>query len=141
MRYGTRAMLELALRYDQGPVSVREIAECQKLPVKYLEQVLTTLQAAELVHSVRGPKGGYRLVGPPRSISLRRIYEALEGKEGFVQCTGDPAVCQRAPTCATQEVWAFLYQTCANALESISLADLGERARLKQAPDAIDYAI
>jgi len=141
MRYGTRALLDLALRDEQGPMPLRDIADHQQLSPKYLEQVLAALQTADLVRAVRGPKGGYTLSRPPARINLRDIYEVLEGSEGFVRCTTDPKVCDRADTCVTQEVWASLYETCVKALEAVTLADLAQRARQKQSQPAGEYYI
>lgn len=141
MRYGTRALLDLALYAEQGPTPLRDIAERQQLSPKYLEQVLVALQTADLVRAVRGPKGGYVLSRPPARINLREAYEVLEGSEGFVRCTTDPKVCARASICVAQEVWASLYETCMKALESITLEDLAQRARQKQSLSADEYYI
>jgi len=140
-RYGARALLELALNYGQRPISLKDIADHQSLSPKYLEQVLTALQAANLVRAVRGPRGGYVLSRPPEQINIREIYEVLEGTEGFVRCTTDPKVCSRAGICVTQEVWASLYETCMKALESITLEHLARRARQKQGLTADEYYI
>ena len=78
-RYGTRAMLELALNYEDehSVVSARDIAVCQQISRKYLEQLLATLRAAGLVRSVRGTNGGHTLARPPDQINLRQIYVAF----------------------------------------------------------------
>ena len=130
-RYGTRAMLDLALRYESGPVSAKEIARRQEVSTKYLESVLAMLRSAGLVRSVRGAKGGHMLTRPPHQITLREIFQVLEGCEGFVPCTTDPQVCDRAKTCVTQEVWARIYAECMETLESTTLEDLARRAREK----------
>jgi len=140
-RYGTRAMLDLALSYGQGPTPLKDIADHQDLSSKYLEQVLAALQAANLVRAIRGSKGGYILSRRPEQISLRDIYEFLEGSEGFVRCTSDPRVCTRADFCVTRELWATLYETCVKTLESVTLEDLARRAREKQSQLAGEYCI
>jgi Rrf2 family protein len=139
MRYGTRAMLELALHQGEEPLSLREVAERQDISPKYLEQLFATLQTAGLVNAVRGPRGGYALARPAESINLRQIYEALESPDGFVACTANPQVCERADHCVTQEVWARLYQTCMQLLEETTLADLAARAREKAASGWMYY--
>lgn len=138
-RYGTRAMLDLALWYESGPVSAKKIARRQEVSAKYLESVLAMLRSAGLVRSVRGARGGHLLARPPHSITLREIFEVLEGREGFVHCTTDPQVCDRAKTCVTQEVWARIYAECMETLESTTLEDLVRRAKEKGSLAAMYY--
>jgi Rrf2 family protein len=133
-RYSSRAMLDLALKYDNGStmVSAREIAEHQELSTKYLESLLAALRSAGLVRSARGTEGGYTLTRPPAQINLREIYHVFEGTEGFVECTTDPEFCKRTDGCATQEVWAQMYDTCMEILESTTLEGLARRAKEKR---------
>jgi Rrf2 family protein len=134
-RYGTRAMLDLALHYDEGPTSIRDIAQRQELSQKYLERLLVALQAAGVVRAVRGAKGGYQLARPPEQINLREIYHIFEGTDGFVECTSKPEICQRSDLCITQEVWGEMYDASMQILEATTLADLVQRARRKQTVD------
>ena len=124
MRYGTRAMLELALRREAGIVSAKEIAAEQQVSIKYLEQVLSSLRAAGLVRSVRGAHGGHALSRPPDQITLREVYHALEGSGGLVECTDATGRCQRSGGCATRDLWAQMYAACVGVLESTTLQDL-----------------
>ena len=120
-------MLDLALQGNDGPTSVRDIATRQEVSPKYLERLFATLQASGLVRAVRGAHGGYQLTKPPREITLRQIYEALEGSTPLVDCTADPQVCNRSETCVTLHVWAQLYDACMETLDSITLEDLVHR--------------
>jgi len=131
-RYGTRAMLEMALNFDQGVVSTRQIAAQQCVSPKYLEHLLAALRSANLVRSVRGAQGGHTLTRPPANINLREIHDAFEGPEGFVACTTDPEVCDRTDSCPTRDVWAQMHAACMEILESTTLEDLACRARSKQ---------
>ena len=131
-RYGTRAMLELALNHENGAVSVREIAARQSVSPKYLEHLLASLRSAGLVRSIRGAQGGHALTRRPDQINLREIYHVFEGKEGFVECTTSPVLCERTDGCVTREIWTELYAACMAILESTSLEDLAGRAREKQ---------
>ena len=140
-RYGTRAMLELALRYESGAVSAKDIAKEQGLSAKYLESLLATLRAAGLVRSVRGAQGGHMLGRAPGEITLREMFDVLEGSEGFVHCTTDAEACERSDACVTQQVWSQLYAACMGILESITLEDLAQRARDRQSSLAIMYHI
>ena len=69
---------------------------------------------------------------PPDQINLRQIYHVFEGTEGFVECTTDPEYCKRTDGCATQEVWAQMYDACMEILESTTLEDLARRAKEKR---------
>ena len=129
MRYGTRAMLDLALNYGNGVVSVREIAARQQISAKYLEQLLASLRTAGLVRSVRGTQGGYTLTRSPDRINLREIYNTFDGTEGFVECTTGPEICDERDVCVAQEIWAQMYTACMEILESTTLEDLVCRAR------------
>lgn len=140
-RYGTRAMLYLALNHDTGPCSVREIATHQELSPKYLEHLMAELSTAGLVRGVRGPNGGYTLEHAPSDVSLRDIYDALEGTDSFVECTVAPARCTRYDGCVTQEVWSRMFHACMEVLDSASLADLVERAQEKLGSSVAMYYI
>lgn len=133
-RYGARAMVDLALNYQDGNpvVPVKEIGSRQQVSPKYLEQLLASLRAAGLVRSVRGAKGGHTLSRSPGKINLRQIYHVFEGMEGFVECTTSPELCTRSDGCVTREVWAELYDACMEILESTTLEDLALRAKEKR---------
>jgi Rrf2 family protein len=133
-RYSARAMVDLALNYEDGNgvVSAGEISARQQVSVKYLEHLLASLRAAGLVRSVRGAKGGHTLTRPPDEINLREIYHVFEGVEGFVECTTSPELCDRIDGCVTREVWTQMYDACMEILESTTLEDLARRAREKR---------
>ena len=132
MRYGTRAMLELALNYSKGVVSTREIAAHQQVSTKYLEHLLASLRTAGLVRSVRGAQGGHTLTRPADQINLRDVYNVFEGTEGFVVCISCPELCDRSDSCSTHEVWTQMYDACMEVLESTTIEDLARRAKKKQ---------
>jgi Rrf2 family cysteine metabolism transcriptional repressor len=132
-RYSTRAMLDLALNYDDGTrvVSAREIAGHQDVSPKYLESLLAALRSAGLVRSIRGLEGGYTLARHPSQINLQEIYHVFQGTEGFVECTTDPEYCARTDGCVTREIWAQMYDASMEILKSTSLEDVARRAREK----------
>lgn len=131
-RYGTRAMLELALNYESGMTSSGEISARQEVSRKYLEHLLAALSSAGLVRSVRGAQGGHELTRPPDEIKLQEIYDVFEGRGGFVECTTRPELCDRTNACVTQEIWTRLYAACTEILDTTTLEDLAGRARDKQ---------
>ncbi len=129
-RYSARAMVDLALNYENGNrvVPAKEISTRQQVSRKYLEHLLASLHSAGLVRSVRGAQGGHTLTRPPEEINLREIYHVFEGVEGFVECTTSPELCDRIDGCVTREVWTQMYDACMEILESTTLGDLARRA-------------
>jgi Rrf2 family transcriptional regulator, cysteine metabolism repressor len=123
-RYGTRAMLELALHHGQGSMLVKDIAKKEKLSVRYLEQLLLTLKLAGLVRSTRGNKGGFRLAKKPSQIRLLEIVQALDGSIAPVECVDEPDFYPRAEFCATREVWSEVKRAVTGVLNSITLQHL-----------------
>jgi Rrf2 family protein len=110
-----------------GPVAARELADIEKLPADYVEQILLRLRRAGLVESVRGAKGGYYLAKDPAAISVRNIMTASERQTFEVNCDSHPvdaARCSPDATCSIRPVWHALQQRVDELLESVSLADL-----------------
>lgn len=139
MRYGTRAMFELALHYEQGALSLNEIAAAQELSGKYLESLFAALRAGGLVLSQRGSQGGYVLARPPSQITLRQIFDVFEGSEPLAPCVLDRSACSRRDGCVTHEVWARMYEASMQVLESTTLADLVMRSREQRAAEVMYY--
>jgi len=110
-----------------GPVAAREIAESERLPGDYVEQILLRLRRAGLVESVRGAKGGYYLAKEPQAITMRDIMTASEHQTFEMNCASHPVDTERcAPSsgCSIRPVWQALQQRVDDLLGSISLADL-----------------
>src|SRR3989337_242753 len=104
IRYGTRAILELAVHYGEGPIELKEIARKEDIPLKYLEQVIIPLRTAVLIKSIRGSKGGYTLAKLPSKIRLSNVFETLEGPVSLAECLHDPTVCQKIAVCVTRDI-------------------------------------
>ncbi|HID12038.1 MAG TPA: Rrf2 family transcriptional regulator [Candidatus Latescibacteria bacterium] len=126
-RYGTRAVLDLAMHHGEGPIFVKDIARRQGISKKYLDHIITALKAAGLVKSFRGAHGGYILAKDPASIKLSDVVQALEGPLTPVDCVDDPSMCPRSPYCVTIEVWADVKRAIFEVLNSLTLQDLVER--------------
>ena len=90
--------------------SLKEIARSQEVSQKYLEHLFSALQVAGLVRSARGPRGGYTLARPAGEITVREIYEVLEGLDDFAPCTSGPEVCNRYDICVTHELWERMHR-------------------------------
>ena len=132
IRYGTRAMLELAAHYGEGAIELKEIAQKESISPKYLEQLITPLRTAGLVKSSRGSKGGYSLGRPPSEIYLKDVYEVLEGPVCFVDCLRDPKVCPRVSSCVTRDIWQEVSEAVGKIFRSITLQDLLQRKKQKE---------
>jgi Rrf2 family cysteine metabolism transcriptional repressor len=131
-RYGTRALVELARHYRGGPVQLKDVAQKQQISLQYLERLMGPLTAAGLIHSSRGPKGGFRLARSPREIKLSHIIEAMEGPIIPVDCIENPEICKRSGTCASRDVWTEVQSAIFNVLDSITLAELLQRQLKKE---------
>ncbi|MFZ7128378.1 MAG: RrF2 family transcriptional regulator [Desulfobacterales bacterium] len=123
-RYGTRILLELARQSGEGPVRVNEISRQQKIPVKYLEQLIRTLKSAGLIGSVRGAKGGYFLSRKPEEVSLGAIVRLLEGQSELVECISSPETCDMAEDCRVRVAWKEANRALHERLDGITIADL-----------------
>ncbi len=141
MRYGTLALAELALAYQDRMVSVRELARLQDLPVKYLEQILSSLKAAGIVRSIRGKGGGYALNRNPGDITLEEIFQILEGTPAPVKCVETPQNCNRAKTCPVRPTWVELGEAITAVLEDTTIEDIAERMRHSKSSRTFMYHI
>ena len=129
-RYGTRMMLDLAARHDQGPTPLREIAKRQDLSVKYLEQLIIPLKAAGYIRSVRGARGGYTLAKKPDKINVGQIIKVLEGGLSLVDCVEDPKLCEREKNCPTRDIWLRMSERLMEELSSLTLSDVLDGKKL-----------
>ena len=132
IRYGTRAMLELASHYGEGPIELKEIARRENVSVKYLEQVIVPLRTAGLVKSVRGPKGGYSLAKPPSEVCLKDLVEILDGPIHLIECLNDPKACHKIPSCVTRDIWKEVSEAIGGIFHSITLEDMVKRRSEKE---------
>jgi len=140
-RYGTRALLELALHQGETPVSLREIAERQQISLPYLEHLITPLIAAGIVRSIRGARGGVLLAKAPEEIKLSEVIQILEGSIAPTECVNNPKICTRSELCATRDIWSELNKAMNGVLESTTLQDLVERQRRKEQPKQTMYYV
>ncbi len=130
--YALLALIDLARHDSGGAVSVREIAERQAIPARFLEQVFAALRRAGLVRAVRGARGGFTLDGRAGSVSVLDIVEAVEGPLQPSVCDGvRNGVCERSAICAAGGVWDRATKALRDVFASETLADLArEQAEL-----------
>ncbi len=131
-RYGTMALLDLALHSNQGPVQLRDIARRQDISLSYLEHLITPLIAAGIVRSRRGKRGGIWLVRSPQEIKMSEVVQLLEGSIAPAECLNNPESCSRYDLCAIRDIWAEMKEAMDEVLESTTLQDLGDRQKKKE---------
>lgn len=124
-RYALRIMLDLAQHTDQGPVALREISERQKITPKYMESIMSLLLRDQLVQSLRGKAGGYKLTKTADKYNLYEILSSAEGGLAPVHCLSmDENECPIRQTCLTIPVWEGLHKAIEDYLTGISLQTL-----------------
>ena len=140
-RYGIRALVEIALRYPRGAISVREIGESQRISPKYLELIIQPLKAAGLLTAARGMHGGYALARPPETIKLSEVFTIVEGSPALVACVEQPDLCPMEGSCPTRDTWVQLSEAFTKVLEGTTVQDLVDRKRRMGGPPELMYHI
>ncbi len=129
-RYAVRVMLDLALNNTGECIKVKDIAARQGISEKYLEQIISVLNKAGYVTSVRGAQGGYRIAKSPEEYSVGMILRLTEGSMAPVGCLEEGAPeCERCDTCETLEVWKDLYKAINNVIDNVTIADLVKKRK------------
>ena len=135
-RFAVTAMLDLALRSGNGPVTLAGISDRQKISLSYLEQLFGKLRRRALVESVRGPGGGYCLARDADNISVAEIIRAVDEPIDATQC-GGLGNCLDDHRCMTHELWTGLNKHIYEYLEAVSLAELVKTQRAQADKDKI----
>ena len=126
-KYGLKAMLTLAREHGRGPMLISELAQADGIPKKFLENILLTLKHRGLVHSRKGPGGGYQLARDPDQISVGDIVRTLDGPLALVSCVSQTAYapCEECVTekdCAVRRVFQQVRDETARILDGTTLA-------------------
>jgi Rrf2 family iron-sulfur cluster assembly transcriptional regulator len=122
-RYAVTAMLDLALHGPDKPVSLADISKRQEISLSYLEQLFAKLRQNDLVASVRGPGGGYRLNRDPEAINVAEIIDAVNESVDATSCSGK-GNCQAGEVCLTHHLWDELSKKIHSFLSDITLLQL-----------------
>lgn len=122
-RYAVTAMLDLALHYESQSVTLRNIAENQKISLSYLEQLFAKLRKHKLVKGVRGPGGGYQLARDADDISIKDIIFAVDEPIEFTECKGLEN-CKEGERCLSHHLWERLTEQLEAFLSDIYLGAL-----------------
>lgn len=144
--YGVRLMVELGRQAPDQATSLKAIAEAERLPLAYLEQVVARLKKAGLVMSARGAHGGYWLARPAEQITMDEVVQALEGTIAPMDCFltehTERVLCSHEPDagqhCATKLLWMRVQGGIARALQTTTLADLVDFSRREAASVAAE---
>ena len=121
-RYALRLMLDLATNYTGKPIRLKDVAKRQEISDKYLEQIISILNKAGFVRSVRGPQGGYALQQTPDKYTVGMILRLTEGSLSPVECLDDNgAICDREENCVTQILWKKLDDAIKGVVDHIQV--------------------
>lgn len=131
-RFAVTAMLDLAMRGGKAPVTLAGISERQDISLSYLEQLFSRLRRHELVESVRGPGGGYYLARKLDAVSVADIIRAVDEPIDATQCAGKEN-CKDEEKCLTHDLWANLNTRIFDYLESVTLRQLVDNQRARDA--------
>jgi Rrf2 family iron-sulfur cluster assembly transcriptional regulator len=124
-------MLDLAIHYKDGPITLADISQRQGISLSYLEQLFARLRKRGLVDSARGPGGGYRLSRPATEISVGEVITAVDEKVDATRCGGH-GNCQEDDRCLTHELWMDLSGQIFQFLQNISLGELVKRREVQE---------
>jgi len=130
-RYAVTAMLDLALHYKDGPITLADISKRPGISLSYLEQLFSRLRKNGLVDSARGPGGGYRLSREAAQISVADVITAVDEKVDAMRCEGK-GNCHENGQCLTHELWCDLSDQIYAFLKSIDLGQLVARQGVQE---------
>ena len=130
-RYAVTAMLDLAVHQHEGPISLADISRRQGISLSYLEQLFAKLRKRDLVNSVRGPGGGYKLQREPSEIYVAEIVDSVDENVDATRCAGR-ADCQQGEMCLSHQLWAELSDEIHHFLSGIDLASIIEKREVRQ---------
>jgi Rrf2 family protein len=129
--YGLKAMIDLAASEDEDVIRIRELAEREQIPVKFLEQILLSLKHAGLLQSRRGAHGGYYLARAPEEITLGQVVRVLDGPLAPIRCVSQMAyercVCEDENTCGLRLAMLDVRNAIARVLDGTTLAQAAQR--------------
>jgi Rrf2 family transcriptional regulator, iron-sulfur cluster assembly transcription factor len=125
-RFAVTAMIDLAMRNREGPVTLADISDRQRISLSYLEQLFGKLRRSELVSSVRGPGGGYNLARKTDEVSVADIIVAVDEPIDATQCGGKEN-CRDEQKCLTHDLWTDLNRHIFEYLRAVKLSELVEK--------------
>lgn len=140
-KYALRAILELAVRFGNGPISIGEIAKAQAIPARFLEAILAQLKRANLVESRRGNEGGYVLARPPGRISVGDVLRVVQGSLAEPEAGSSQGNGSHASQAIFMPIWEAAVRSASTVYDAASFQTLAERYRSALGDNTPDYSI
>lgn len=127
-RYALRMLVDITLHQSEGYVSLKDISDRQDISKKYLEQIVPLLNKSHIIKTSRGNRGGYKINGDPKKLTIGEVLRATEGSLAPVACLDyQPNECERVSECATLPIWEGLYKLITDYLDGISIKDVADK--------------
>ena len=141
--YALRAMIYLSMNYQKGAVQIKEISTKERIPQKFLENILLTLRKVGILNSKMGLKGGYALARSPDLITLGDVIRALDGTIAPVDCVSQMSYkkCSEEITCAIRGVMMNVRDAVTEVLDTMTFADMCKRTKDLMESNALTYSI
>ncbi len=131
--YALKTILDLALHYESGLVTIHDLAKRADIPVKFLEQVLLDLKSGGFVESRRGKIGGYYLAKPPSQIKLGDVIRFIDGPTEPIACVKNQYKgCEDIYKCVFRNIWREVAQATSNIIDNITFEDLANKVKAAQ---------
>jgi Rrf2 family cysteine metabolism transcriptional repressor len=138
--YALKAVLDLALFYGKGLVTIHDMARRIDAPVKFLEQVLSDLKKGDFVESRRGKVGGFLLSKPPEEITIGDVVRFVDGPIEPIACVKRGYLnCGHAAKCVFKKVWQDVAEATSNIIDNITFGQLADQVSQRQ--NALEYSI
>lgn len=141
VRYGLRALVELAALQQDSPVLLDLVARRQGISRKYLDAIFARLKAAGIVTSSRGAGGGFLMAMDPAKVTVLDVYVGLEGPVALVDCNAQDRHCGMEGTCPTKDVWDEVSRLMAEYMGSLTVANLVDLKRQKEEKKSLMFYI
>jgi Rrf2 family protein len=129
--YGLRALVDLVRREGEGPIALASLAQRNRLPAKFLEQIMATLKHGGIVRTTLGAHGGYAIAVDPGAISIGRVIRLLDGALAPLGCVSllyyEPCSCIDEATCPLRDAMIDVRDAMLEILDNETLADLAAR--------------
>jgi Rrf2 family protein len=136
IRYGLRAVLEIALDESERGVFQKDIAERQRISVKYLDNIIAALKTAGLISNTKGKKSGYKLTRKPEEIKILDVYNAFEPGVVVVDCLSGNYICGLSSKCGVRDFWDGLNNMIIDYFDSYTLEDMIKEHKAKAGTSA-----
>jgi Rrf2 family protein len=138
--YALKAVLDLAVHYDEGLVTIQAIAKRIDAPSKFLEQVLLELKKGGFIESRRGKVGGYLLAKPPKDITLGDVVRFVDGPLEPIACVNKKyTACGDMYKCVFRPIWQKVFKSTSDVVDNITFADLA--VQIESVQKAPTYSI